>query len=107
MTAYEKKYLDIAREIVLKHIPQEEYAVFLFGSRADGTADKYADVDLGFLGNKRLHWKIKARIKGALEESIVPYRIDLVDFFSVQKSFKEVALKKIEVWSAPKNFIIN
>jgi hypothetical protein len=34
-----------------------------------------------------------------LEESLVPYKVDIVDFFYVDEAFKNMALKKIIEWN--------
>ena len=95
---YEKKYIDIIRNIVLSHIEPSEHFVFLFGSRAWGANKKYTDVDIGILGNKPIG-KIYYKIVNDLEESIVPYKVDIIDFSLVDEKFKKNALKKIEIWN--------
>ena len=47
-------YIDIVKQIVLKHIPKDNFAVFLFGSRADGNAKPLSDIDIGILGPEPL-----------------------------------------------------
>ena len=41
-------------------------------------------------------WHILAEIEEALEESDLPYRVDIVDFSSVSNDFRKVALTKIK-----------
>ena len=95
---YEKKYIDIVRNIVLSHIDPSEHFVFLFGSRVKRTNKKYADVDIGILGNKPIG-KIYYKIINDLEESIVPYKVDIIDFSLVDEKFKKKAMGKIEIWN--------
>ena len=73
-------YIDIVKQIVLKHIPKDNFAVFLFGSRAVGNAKPLSDIDIGILGPEPLPTLIKADLETDLEESIVPYKIDLIDY---------------------------
>ncbi|TAN57911.1 nucleotidyltransferase domain-containing protein [Patescibacteria group bacterium] len=70
--------------------------VFVFGSRARGRARKFSDYDIGILGRRPLSSEKMALIKDAFEESNLPYRVDVVDFSTVSKKFKNIALKKIK-----------
>ena len=96
-------YIDIVKQIVLKHIPKDNFAVFLFGSRAVGNAKPLSDIDIGVLGPEPL----PTLIKEDLEESIFPYKIDLIDFYKVDKDFKKEALNTIQIWKCPKNISLN
>ena len=100
-------YIDIVKQIVLKHIPKDNFAVFLFGSRAVGNAKPLSDIDIGILGTEPLPTLIKADLESDLEESIVPYKIDLIDFYKVDKDFKKEALNTIQIWNCPKNISLN
>jgi predicted nucleotidyltransferase len=100
-------YLDIVKQIVLKHVPKNEFAVFLFGSRAAGNANSLSDIDIGILGTEPLPISILANLESDLEESIVPFKIDLIDFYQVDQSFKNEALSSIQIWTCPKNIKLN
>jgi uncharacterized protein len=100
-------YLNIIKNIVLSKVPLDKYAVFLFGSRAAGNAHPMSDIDVGFLGEENLPVLLKGEIEMDIEESIVPFRVDLIDFKQVDARFKEEALKKIIVWNSPKNLKLN
>jgi predicted nucleotidyltransferase len=100
-------YIDIVKQIVLKHIPKDNFAVFLFGSRAVGNAKPLSDIDIGILGLEPLPTIIKVDLESDLEESIVPYKIDLIDFYQVDKDFKKEALNTIQIWNYPKNISLN
>ena len=100
-------YLDIVKQIVLKHVPKDEFAIFLFGSRAVGNAKTLSDIDIGIMGTKPLPTLIMADLDSDLEESIVPFKIDLIDFYQVDKAFKDEALSSIQIWNCPKNIKLN
>ncbi len=102
-----RDYIDIVKKIVLKHVPQKEFAVFLFGSRAAGNARVLSDIDVGILGMKPLPSIIMAGLESDLEESIVPFKIDLIDFYQVDEAFKIEALNTVQIWSCPKNIRLN
>jgi predicted nucleotidyltransferase len=95
---YEKKYLDIIKNIVLSNIDRSEHFVFLFGSRARGSKKKSADVDIGIMGKKPIG-KIYYKIINEIEESIVPYKVDVIDFSLVDQNFKRITMEKIVVWN--------
>ena len=100
MINYEKKYLKIIKDIVLQSIDPSEHLVFLFGSRARENCKKSSDVDIDIMGKKPIG-KIYYKIVDKIEESIVPYKVDIVDFSMVEEKFKKIAMKKIEVWNQP------
>ena len=102
-----KNCVNIVKEIVLKKVPLHDYTVFLFGSRATGNNHPMSDIDVGVWGDKPLSIILKLELEHELEESIVPYKIDLIDFFKVNKEFKHYALEKIDVWNLSKNSILN
>jgi predicted nucleotidyltransferase len=100
-------YLDIVKQIVLKHVPKDEFAIFLFGSRAVGNAKTLSDIDIGIMGTKPLPTLIMADLESDLEESIVPFKTDLIDFYQVDKAFKNEALSTIQIWNCPKSIKLN
>lgn len=100
---HQSKYLEEARRIVLTFDEIKEYAVFVFGSRADGSAHQRSDIDIGILGKQALPVVIKLNIEEKLEESNIPLRVDLIDFFKADPVFKREALKNTVIWNLPKD----
>ena len=95
----EQRYLKLARKIILSHLEDVDCQVFLYGSRACGQASGRSDIDGGFLCKQPLDVTKLAEIRHSLEESIVPYPVDLTDFTSVEDaSFKQQALKEAIMW---------
>lgn len=84
------------KNILQKFIDFKKSKVFIFGSRAKGKARKFSDYDIGVISRKPLNFKKISLIKGELEESDLPYRVDVVDFATVSKKFKSIALAKIK-----------
>jgi len=85
------------KRIVLKHLGHG-FKVFLFGSRAFGEAGKWSDFDVGIEGARPVELKVLGLINEELENSQIPYKIDVVDFSRVSKAFKKSALKDVKVW---------
>ena len=84
------------KEIIFHFLDPKKYQVFIFGSRAAGKAKKYSDYDIGILGKEPVPWNMLAKIEEALEDSDLPYKVDIVDFALVSSGFKKVALSKIK-----------
>ncbi len=82
------------RSIIFKYIEPGDYSVFIFGSRASDSSNKYSDFDIGILGDKPLPLKLKYLMEEELEESNIPFNVDIVDFSLVNDDFKKVALEK-------------
>lgn len=60
---------------ILADYPEIEQAI-LYGSRAKGTYRKGSDIDLTLVGAGLDH-RLLAQIAGRLEDSIIPYQVDL------------------------------
>lgn len=82
------------KSIISKYIPDPTVKVFIFGSRAIGTARTWSDIDIGVVHSNPLPSGAIGNIKEELEESTIPYMVDVVDFHWVSDSFKKVALQK-------------
>lgn len=63
----------------------------VFGSRADGTARRYSDIDLGFAGEPLSAPRL-ALLAEAFEDSELPYRVDIVNLAQTSERFRAVAL---------------
>lgn len=70
--------------------------VFLFGSRAAGTARERSDFDIGIDGPTPLPSAVKFRIEDRLEQLPTLYKIDVVDFATVSSAFRQYALQHTE-----------
>jgi uncharacterized protein len=100
MIDYNEKYISMIKEIIFSVIDKNEYKVFMFGSRATQKFKNYSDVDVGILGKKPLG-KLYYKIINLIEESVIPYKVDIVDFALVDEKFKNIALQEIEIWNDP------
>ena len=75
-----------------------EISIFLFGSRAEHTNSEFSDIDIGLFAEDTLNYDDILIIKNKLANSNIPYKVDIVDFSTVDKSFKNIALRKIDIW---------
>lgn len=83
------------KNIVFRYLDPKKDKVFIFGSRAIGDNRKFSDVDLGIISKRKLPSLLISDLEEALEESDIPYKVEVVDFSTVTKQFKNLALKKI------------
>lgn len=65
-----------------------EYEFFVFGSRARGDAHTYSDLDLCCL--KSIPRSVVGDIKEKLDNSRLPYKVDIVDLTRSSDEFKEL-----------------
>ena len=93
------KYIQLAKDIVLKNINKQTISVFLFGSRVNNTTGKSSDIDIGFISPGKILPSIFRKIKVELEDSKIPYHFDLIDFTKTDNDFKNTAMEKIDIWN--------
>lgn len=87
----DERIRNLVKATVRRHLA-EEYKLFVFGSRVVGTNRKFSDLDVGIMGPKPVAAGILVTLKDELDDSDIPYRVDVVDFAKVGQDFKRVAL---------------
>lgn len=105
--ATEEEYLEEIKATILASMDLSCYAVFLFGGRARGRTGKNVDVDIGILGQTPLPLNLLTKLYDVFEESSIPFKVDIIDFFSADSEFREIALKDIVIWNKPDTIKIN
>ena len=91
-----KDYLGEMKKIIANYLDLQEYRLFLFGSRSEGTNRRFSDYDLGVLGPKKVSASDLALMSADLDDSDIPYRVEVVDFQNVSENFRRSAMKKIK-----------
>ena len=81
--------------VIRRHLPDPAYRVFLFGSRAAGSAAERSDIDIGIEGPAPVPHPALAAIHDELEEAPTLFTIDVVDFRRVPENFRKVAQQRI------------
>ncbi len=82
-------------DIVRRHLPDPAYKIFLFGSRARGTAHERSDIDIGIEGPAPAPYEVLASIADEIEEAPTLYSVDVVDFKRAPEQFRAVALEHV------------
>ncbi len=81
------KYKKIILEIINKYIP--ECKIYLFGSRARKTHSPGSDIDIAINCEKKIQTSNLSQIKEDIEESIIPYFVDVVDMHAITNEMKK------------------
>jgi predicted nucleotidyltransferase len=87
----EPYHLSIVCKILNENLKDLNSNVYVFGSRAIGTAKKYSDLDLAidYCGQK-IPFEVYAKLSISFENSLLPYKVDIIDLNLVSDQFKKV-----------------
>ncbi|MDR3181816.1 MAG: nucleotidyltransferase domain-containing protein [Planctomycetaceae bacterium] len=77
----------MTRKILADFVPDSEVRVF--GSRCNGKAWKFSDLDLCVCGREKLPGLLLEEMKDAFMESDLPFRVDLLDYHTVPEHFQK------------------
>jgi len=86
--------LRLVIEILRQHVPDCE--VRAFGSRLNGHAKTFSDLDLALVSDAPLDWRRLEALKDSFAESDLPIMIDVLDWHSISDEFKAVIEKNYE-----------
>jgi predicted nucleotidyltransferase len=98
MTTNRERYLERVKEMVLAALAGYEAQVFLFGSFAQGAARQSSDIDVAIDAGEPLPAGVMARLADDLDESTVPYTVDLVDLSTVSDDFRKRVIQEGIAW---------
>lgn len=94
------KHVGIIKRILAEHLPPET-RVWVFGSRATGRAWRYSDLDLAIDAGRRLTLDERAILAEAFSESDLTYRVDVVDWRSIDEDFRGIIAAQRQPLSTP------
>jgi predicted nucleotidyltransferase len=76
--------------------------LFVFGSRADGTARERSDIDIGIeCPSGKMDYRLVMALQEFAEKYPTLYKVDIVDFATVSDQFREVAMQHVEYLEKP------
>jgi predicted nucleotidyltransferase len=84
---------DADRRIVLAILREHlsaDATVWVFGSRATGRARRYSDLDLAIDAGRPLSLDETARLREAISDSDLCYRVDIVDWQAIGDHFRSL-----------------
>lgn len=88
LSAVRQRALETVRHIVLDRLAGRRARVYLFGSCARGDAHLLSDIDVAIEPLEPLPPAMLAEIRDDLDESTVPYFVDVVDLSDVKPEFR-------------------
>ena len=97
-TPFQTDFESVAKKIILEELENSDCKIFLFGSRATKENHRFSDMDIGIIPGKDFDHRVLYSLKDKLADSIVPFKVDIVNFGQVGNGFKKEAMKNIVWW---------
>jgi uncharacterized protein len=91
-------YLSELKKLVLNYIAQRPIKVYLFGSRAAGTARRTSDVDIALWPMEAIPSHFFSDLRELVEESTIPYTVDIIDLSQTDPGFRQKIIEKGIIW---------
>jgi hypothetical protein len=85
--------------ILLQVLSDHGVKLYLFGSWARGEERQFSDIDVGVWHDGTLDRKLLTEVRFLLEESTIPYRVDVVDLTQVDTEFLAKVKREGIVWN--------
>lgn len=97
MSEIYEESLKTLKELIASVIKERGVIVYLFGSRATGKATPSSDIDIGVILKEGNSGRIIALLRERIENSNIPYKVDVVDLSQVSEEFRERVLREGKV----------
>lgn len=97
-TPFKTDFESVAQKMILEELENSDCKIFLFGSRATKENHRFSDMDIGIIPGKDFDHRLLYSLKDKLADSIVPFKVDIVNFSQVTDGFKKEAMKNIIWW---------
>lgn len=95
----EEYFLKELKRIVLDFLKGKQCAVFLFGSRAREDYHRSSDADIAVEGLSEEEFKkFKRSLEEFLEESRIPFPVDVVNLNKISNKFRQTILEEGIRW---------
>jgi predicted nucleotidyltransferase len=92
------RFLEETRRIVARVLGDARATVYLFGSFATGKQHRGSDIDVAIEPAAALPRDLLGRLQEELEESCVPYRVDIVNLAETDREFRDEVKRTGRVW---------
>lgn len=87
------------RQIIMANLRGYPVRVYLFGSHASGRAVRTSDIDVAVSPDGTLPAGLLSRIREEIDNSNVPYKVDLIDLSQTEEAFRQRVLKEGIPWT--------
>jgi nucleotidyltransferase substrate binding protein (TIGR01987 family) len=85
----DEKHLNVIKSIIKSITGLNNCPVYVYGSRTQGKSVKYSDVDIAIdYHGESLPDSVKLSISSLLENSLLPYNVDVIDINTVSPVFR-------------------
>jgi predicted nucleotidyltransferase len=98
MNPVRQRAIDRLRCLVLDALGNRDAKVYLFGSHARGDVRHASDIDVAILPGEELPPVFFARLAESIEESTIPYEVDLMDLRKVSPAFRDEVVRTGIKW---------
>ena len=98
MNPVREKAIEKLRRMVLDALDDHDAAVWLFGSCARDEVRQHSDIDIGILPRDDLPSGFFAELAADIEESPIPYDVDLVDLRNADAALVEEVRREGVKW---------
>ncbi len=92
-------YLKQIRKLILNSLKGQKFQLFLFGSQVADRAGRASDIDIAILPNTVFPCGLLSQIREELEESNIPYPVDLVDLSRSNPEFVQRVREEGVAWN--------
>ena len=87
------KYIKFIKDIIHRILPEAH--IFIYGSRVQGVAREYSDVDIALKCAEKVKFTDLLKIKSIFQNSTFPYKVDLVDLNDLKPEFLKIIEKDL------------
>jgi uncharacterized protein len=98
LTPVRERAIDELRRMVLAALGEHHAEVWLFGSCARGDVRNASDIDIGILPGDRLPKGFFGELEADIEESTIPYHVDVVDLSRVDPTWLDSIRREGVKW---------
>ena len=88
------RYMPKIKEVIKNFDPAQKNRYFIFGSSL--RKERFNDIDIGVVGVSNSGARV-SDLKEKIEDTTIPYFIDVVDFDSAQKSFSDYVFNSSQI----------
>ncbi len=92
----EEKYRNKIVDLISVLCPEAK--IYLYGSFARGEGIKGSDIDIAVDAGKELKASKFLEIQAVLANVVIPYHLDVVDFWDISKDLRESIEKDKVIW---------
>jgi len=90
--------IHLTKKILFKYLNHIDCQIFLFGSQVNDTSRKPMDIDIAIMPLQTFPMGLFSEIREAVEESTIPYPVDIIDLSLADLQFVEHVKKTGIQW---------